>query len=246
MRAFQLLLMGLIVTIGLQERLGFHSVSAQQSSVAGKSTDSLPSDVYPDTLARAPRMKKSDFTTEEEKQAYDRVLAISPTTAEWNVPGAWLGPTGTRILIPELAEIYLQQGLTIRKKGGLEPRFQELTILVATRECDNKNEFLDHASRENTRKMISPKIVDIIRNEKDTMGLDEKDALVIRFGRELFHQPKVSSKTFADMQRTFGRKGTLAITLLMGYYSTNELVMRVYDQQLYRRVGERAPAPPWH
>lgn len=245
MRAFHLAAICLMVTVVFQGRLGSRSILAQQGSTAGQSAENLPPDVYPDTLSRVQRVKRSDFTTDEEKQSYDRALALSPTTAEWNVPGAWLGPTGTRIRIPELAEIYLQQGLTIRKKSGLEPKYIELTILVATRECDNKSEFLDHESREIARNVLGPTVVDIIKNEKDTKGLEAKEALIIKFGRELFHQPKVSSMTFADMQRTFGSKGTLAITLLMGYYSANELVMHVYDQQLYRKSGEKPPVSPW-
>ena len=59
--------------------------------------------------------------------------------------------------------------------------------------------------------------------------MDPKEALIIQFGREVFHQPRVSSKTFADVQRVFGAKGTLGITLIMGYYMSNVLVYRAYD-----------------
>src|SRR6516162_3988593 len=85
---------------------------AQQSSGAGRRAEKLPPDVYPDTLSRMPRAKRDDFATEEEKQAFDRVIALSPTSNKgdaWNVPGGVLGPAGIRAHIPELEEIYLKQ-----------------------------------------------------------------------------------------------------------------------------------------
>ena len=73
-------------------------------------------------------------------------------------------------------------------------------------------------------------------------ALAEKDAAVlIQFGRELFRQPKVSSKTFADMERLFGRRGTLALTLVMAHYADNGMLYRVYDQRL--APGEKRPFP---
>lgn len=87
--------------------------------------------------------------------------------------------------------------------------------------------------------------MEIVRNQQDTKGLEEKEALIIQFGRELFHQPKVSSKTFAGMERNFGKKGTLGITLTMGHYVSNALLMRAYDIQLFRRSGEAPPSNPW-
>jgi hypothetical protein len=218
---------------------------AQESSGAGQSAEKLPPDVHPETLSRMARARRGDLATEDEKQAFDRVLALSPTSNEWNVPGGWLGPAGIRMQIPELAEIYLKQIQTLHMKCGLEPKYQELAILVGTRESNNKSEFLDHESRDITRKLLTPKVLEIIKKEQDTKGSDEKQALIIQFGRELFHQPKVSSKTFAEMERNFGRKGTLGISLLMCYYSSNGLLMRVYDTQLYRKLGEKPPSSPW-
>ena len=171
------------------------------------------------------------------------MLALAPTFK--NLPGTWLGPAGIRLQIPQLEVIYLEQMKMIRASTGLDEKYLEIATLVATREFNNKSEFLDHASRETTQKLVSLKIVEIIKNEEPTNGLGEKEAAIIRFGRELFHEPKVSPETFATMERLFGRKGTVSITLLMTHYSTNELLMRAYDSQLFRRAGEKAPTLPW-
>jgi hypothetical protein len=79
---------------------------------------------------------------------------------------------------------------------------------------------------------IDEKVVDIVRTRGETKGLDEKEATIIRFGRELFQKPIVSSKTFADAQKSFGKQGTLGMTLYMCYYMSNEMLLRAYDQHL--------------
>jgi hypothetical protein len=210
---------------------GSGNALAQQSSGAGPSAEKLPPDVYPDTLCRMPRPKREDFTTDEEKQAFDRILALSNPESRKSYFEGWLGEAGVRAQIPEVEEVYLKQSDAIRQKTGMELKYREVAVLVATRETNNKSEFLDHATREITREQLGPKVVDIIKNERDTKGLEEKEAVIIQFGRELFNQPKVSSKTFADVERNFGRKATLGITLTMGYYAANAVVMRAYDLQ---------------
>jgi hypothetical protein len=90
-------------------------------------------------------------------------------------------------------------------------------------------------------KVLPREVIEVVRNNKDTKGLDEKDAVLIEYGREIFHQPKVSSKTFADMERLFGRRGTLTMTLLMAHYTDNGILYRAYDQRLL--PGEKRPFP---
>ena len=208
---------------------GPRSASAQQSSGAGQSAEQLPPDIRPETLSRMPRAKRDDFATDAEKQAFDRVMARSPKQSV----SRWLGPTGTRLQIPELAAVYQEQINMIRDKSGLEPKYRELTILVATRESESKDEWFDHEP--DGIELLSAKVVDIIRNKQDTKGLEEKTAAIIQFGRELFREPKVSSKTFANLERNFGRRTALGITLLMSYYAQSGLLMRVYDQHMDTR-----------
>jgi 4-carboxymuconolactone decarboxylase len=234
-----------LAALTLPAVLGSESVSAQQSAAAPPSAEKLPPDVLPETLSRVARVKREDLPTDEEKQAFDRVVAISPQDAREHIYKGWLGPSGIRMLMPEVNEMYLRENAMVRDKSGLEPKYRELAILVATRECDNKSEFIDHAQREVDRTQLGAQVIEVVRKRADTKGLEEKEALVIQFGRELFNQPKVSAKTFAAVERAFGQKATLGITLTMGYYISNALIMRAYDSQLFRRNGEPQPTAPW-
>jgi 4-carboxymuconolactone decarboxylase len=194
-------------------------------------TAKLPADINPDTLSRASRVKREDFATDAEKAAFDRTYVLSPK----QTVSKWLGPTGTRLLIPELAETYNTQLKLFHSKGTLGDRYYELVVAVALRETNNREEWLNH--HVNREKLLGPKIEEILRKNLSTNGLDEKDAAIIQYGRELFREPKVSSKTFATMEKLFGKKDTLVASLTMCYYDANGLLMRAYDQHMDTTPG---------
>jgi len=229
-----------LMVLAVVGALSFHRALAQESAGAESSAQKYPPDIRADSLSRMPRPKKDDMTTDEDKQSFDRVLAFEKSL---NEPSGELGPTGTRAWIPQLAEEYRKLGRMVHDAGKLEPKYVELVSLVAIRESDNPAEWGGHAV--NGRKLLGAKTVDVVQNEDDVnLVEDKKAAVVIQFGRELFHQNKVSSKTFADMEQAFGRRGTLDITLLMGYYDQNGLLYRAYDQ---RRAPDEKEGhyPPW-
>jgi hypothetical protein len=215
-----------------------YTASAKQDSTTGQSVEKLPPDIHPDSLSRMPRPKRSDFATEAERQTFDRVRDVAVAMAHEfgeantgiNLTEGPLGPTGTRSAIPEVAEVYKQQDIIIKKNCGLEENYMELAILVATHESKDASSFRGHSTRAMKMQLISQKTVDVIKNDQDPEGLEQKEQLIIRFGREMYRERIVSSKTFADVERTFGKRSTLGMSLLMSYYTSNALLMRVYDQ----------------
>jgi hypothetical protein len=214
---------------------GFRSSLAQEGSGAGYGAGKYPPDIHPDTLSRMPRPKRDDFTTDEDKQSFDRVFAFE---APLRLPTGVLGPTGTRAWIPQLAEENRKFTNLIHEKFTGEYKYDELASLVAVRENDNPAEWFGHAK--NATKFFGPKVVEVVQKEEDVSAVDDKKAAVeIQFARELFHQPIVSSKTFAEMEKSFGRRDTLNLTLRMGYYAYNAALYRAYDQ--YMDPGEKAP-----
>jgi hypothetical protein len=225
MKKFTVMVLSLMMFLAVMLGLDFRNSRAQSSS-GEQSAAKLPPDVHPDTLSRMPRPKREDFTSEEDKQIFDRVVATQPSIKDKT---GVLGPTGMRATVPAFGEEYRKLGRLVHTKNSLDPKMVELVSMVAVREADTPAEWGGHAM--NGIKLLGPKVVEVIAYEEDTAGLDEKVALVINFGRQLFHQRRVSSRTFADMERTFGRNDTLDITLLMGYYLQNTLIYRAYDQR---------------
>ncbi len=95
----------LLLTISVEAGIATPAETANQDNSLLASAKNLPPDIHPDTLSRMPRVKREDLGTDAERLAYDRVVMDSP-----RMKGrTWLGPTGTRLLVPELAETYDEQ-----------------------------------------------------------------------------------------------------------------------------------------
>ena len=76
---------------------------------------------------------------------------------------------------------------------------------------------------------------------KGVDGLSEKDATVIRLGRALFRDHKVSPDLWAKTVSLFGRQGAVEITAIMGDYAMAAVMLTAADQQL---PPERKPLLP--
>jgi hypothetical protein len=223
-KVFAIPAMALLFIVGYGAQASF---STFKSGGAQAGESKLPPDVRSDTLSRMPRTNREDLTTDDARKAFDSVIAFQPK----QLTERWLGPTGTRLLVPEYAAIYNKQDrMLLRNKELLDQKTVELTIAVATRETNNREEWINHHPF--AVKEVGPEVMEIIRKNESLRGLDEKEVAVIQYGRELFREPKVSSKTFAKLEGFYGKKSALAIALLMAYYDSNALLMRAYDQHM--------------
>lgn len=216
----------LLLTIFVETGIATPAPTANQDNSLLASAKNPPPDIHPETLSRMPRIKREDLRTDAERLAYDRVVVDNP-----RMKGrTWLGPTGTRLLVPELAETYDLQMKLLKEKGDLEPKYVELAAAIAMRESDYKQEWLNHQPDRSV--LLEPAVEEILLKDGDISALAPKEAVMIKYGRELFRQPLISSSTFAEMERTFGRKETLAATLLMCYYASDAVFIRAYDQHM--------------
>lgn len=247
-----LLLVTLLLIVGTAFTGGYwtRSAVAQEKLSSAPKAESLPPDILPETLARIGWATRDEFTTPEDLAAYDHAVSLMPQLAKHSYAGptktctetvTCIDGNGIRLHIPVVHTAYRDIIQNLNQKNGLDAvvngRYTQLATLVSCRENDVEPDWLAH--EKNSMKVLPREIVEIVRNNKDTTGLEEKDAVLIRFGRELFRQSKVSSKTFADMQRLFGTRGTLAVTLIMAHYDDNAILYRVYDQ----RMGSEDPRP---
>ena len=196
----------------------------------------LPVDVNPESLMRLPSVQRAELD-ENGQKIFD------------SLAGPNGGPSSTRplrgilglgIYNPKLAEaLHLLHDSVIRD-GTLGNHVNELAILVATREQDmSMNEWYSHEAAA-LKAGVPQAAVDIVKSGKEATGLDEKDALVIRFGQELFRGRRVTADTFAKAVSTFGRRGTVELIGVMGDYAVVAMMLQAVDQQ---NPG-REPLPP--
>jgi 4-carboxymuconolactone decarboxylase len=199
--------------------LGFLSAVALVAVPLGQS--SLPPDIHPDSLSRLPPIARADLDAEGQRI--------------WDYVGGGrgmprTGPAPVSMYSPKVAEPMhmLNQYLRTSEIGS---RYFELSALVAAREFDQQYEWSGHEPA-GLRAGLDQAVIDAVKFDRDVSGLPEKDATVIRLGRALFREHRVSADLWAKTVELFGRKGAFEIAAVMGDYVMAAVMLTAVDQQL--------------
>ncbi len=113
--------------------------------------------------------------------------------------------------------------------GTLDPHTRELAILVACRATNYSLEWNGHEATA-LRAGIDPKVIDVVRYNRALDGLNEKDATVIRFGRQMLNDKKVDSATFAKAVELWGKRGTMDMVAAMNTYAVSGFFAIAVDE----------------
>ncbi len=213
-----------------------HSIRAQApsntaSSAAASAEPPLPKDVYPDSRNRLPLLKRDDLD-DYGKSVYDELATLGGN------------PAPLRLYSPKLAKPMAEAHHYLKYDSGLGDRLTEIAVLTTAREMANQFEYTQWEShgRRPGPSHIDDNVIDIIKYEKPVAGLDEKDAAIITYGRELIGSKKVSPEAYAHILRLFGPRGTVDLTELMALYVATGVELNAFDMQL--RPGQKPLLPP--
>jgi 4-carboxymuconolactone decarboxylase len=185
----------------------------------------LPKDVYPESRFRLPLPKRDDFD-DAGKKVFDRIA----DPARNSLVGLQ-GPAGIRLASPRLANIMEDVNNYVRYQTGFPARLTEIAIMTTAREMDHQFEWAAH-EKAGLKAGVEPAIIDIIKYRKPIVNVEEKEAVTIEFGRELFGQRKVSPETFAHALRLYGKKGLVDVVSLMSQYTATAALLTAFDMQL--------------
>lgn len=190
-----------------------------------------PTDLDPQSRARLPYLKKSDMDANGQK-IFD------------TLPGAGKdeilrGPLAYAAYNPAVAQVLHNLHDAAVTGGTLDPRTRELAILVACRETNYNLEWNGHEAG-GLKAGLDAKLIDVVRNNRPLTGLDEKDATVIRFGRQMLRDRKVDSATFAKAVELFSKRGTMDMVAVMSTYAVSGFFAIAVDEH----PAEGKPALP--
>jgi 4-carboxymuconolactone decarboxylase len=182
----------------------------------------LPADLDPSSGARLPYLTRQDLGEEGQRLADIFARNGQPTDpvsgplafAAYNVPVA-------------NALLDLHGGAV--GKGTLDPHARELAILVACRETNYTLEWNAHEPAAQ-RAGVDAKVIDIVRRDLAPTGIAEKDAAVVRFGREMLRDRKMSSATFAQAVELFGEHGAMDLVAVMSTYAVSGFYAIAVDE----------------
>jgi 4-carboxymuconolactone decarboxylase len=182
------------------------------------------SDLDPDSHARLPYLQRKDMSDADQK-----TFDVLPGKGKDDV---LRGPLAFAAYNPAVAKALFDLH-NAAVAGTLTPHARELAIMVACRETNYNLEWNGHEATA-LKNGVDARIIDVIRKRGAVTGLDEKDAIVIRFGRQMFTDKKVDSATYAKVVELYGKKGAMDLVAVMITYA---------DSGFYGIAVDEHPAP---
>lgn len=189
---------------------------------AGHGQSQRPADIHPESLSRLPPVQRESLDAEGQR-IWDAIAGTGKS-----IPRT--GPTAVTMHSPRAAEPIYALNQVLRKTAA-GPKYFELAALVAAGEFDQQYEWSSHEPA-GLKAGLDQAVIDAIKFNRDLSGLPDKDATVIRLGRAIFRDHKVSSELWASMERHFGRQGAVEVTMIMADYAMAGFILTAVDQQL--------------
>jgi 4-carboxymuconolactone decarboxylase len=193
---------------------------AASASFIAYAQSKLPADLDPQSRARLPYLKKSDLDAKGQKVL--ETFASKDDTLR--------GPLAFAAYNAAVAQALLDLHNAAVPGGTLDPHTRELAILVACRETNYNLEWNAHEAS-GLKAGIDAKVIDVVRYNRPLAGLNEKDAAVIHFGRQMFHDKRVDSATFAKAVELWGKRGTMDIVAVMSTYAVSGYFAIAVDER---------------
>jgi 4-carboxymuconolactone decarboxylase len=182
-------------------------------------------------MARIPFVIRHDVE-QDERPAFDAFVR-----ERGKVPDA--GPYALLLHMPEVAQRLEALRVCIREEKSLSQRIQELVMLTVAREMDCA--YIWHAHAAIARETgVQNGVVDDLREKRALTGLDADQQAAVDFARELLRNRKVAEATFDRARTSFGRRGTLTLTNLVGCYAMLAYVMNAYELEAPEHATEKA------
>ena len=200
-------------------------------ALSAQSPARLPADLDPDSRARLPYLQRKDVD-ENSQKIFDKLPGRSQE-------GILRGPLAFAAYNPPVAQALFDLH-NAAVAGALDPHIRELAILVACRETNYSLEWNAHEPAA-MKAGVDAKTIDVVRRRAPLAGVDEKDAAVIRFGREMLHDGKMDSATFAKAAQLFGRKGAMDLVAVMSTYAVSGFYAIAVDEHMPPGRADLAP-----
>ena len=179
---------------------------------------------------RTPEITREDLLPDQ-RQIWDDIADKRPTVG---------GPFQVLLNYPELAKRVTNVGTLLRFDGNLSDGVRELAIISTAREFDATIEWAAHTPL--ARKGgVSEATIEVVRDRGAVDGLDESDAAIIQYCRELFREKRVSQKLFDKAQALFGIPGLVELTVLIGYYSMIACCLNAFDVEAGPEFKDQLP-----
>ena len=178
-----------------------------------------PDDIHPDSRSRLP-LRSGPYQT-----------SVSVLYGRMASPGG-LGPGQIRA--------YGRGLQTLESRVG--DRLMMLVILATARAHDSQYDWTMNEPQA-LQAGLEPEVINVIRHRRPLDSLNEKDAVLVTFVRELFGNHNVSSDTYTRAVLAFGEQDLVDLVSLMGSHAADAAVLAAFAQSLPEGRQPLLPLP---
>ena len=178
---------------------------------------------------RFPLIPVEKLTTEQ-RAVYDAIKG-GPRAKIVNfgaatTPGPLGGPFNAMLRSPNVGNIVQALGGEIRFKSSLPPKLNELAIMVTARYWTSQYEWHAHCRLALEAGLDPAKAKDVAENRRPA-NMDDDEAIVYDFSRELHESKSVSDANFTRAKDRFGERGVFDLIAVNGYYTLVSMILNV-------------------
>ena len=157
--------------------------------------------------------------TPEQKKVFEQLVAGR---------GRILGPYKIWIHSPTVASGMEHIGTYLNKKGSLSEREVEIGFLVIAQHWNG--DYVREAHIKLGKSVgLTQDTIDAILAGTDPKLVDAHEHAVHRFAPALVSGAKLPDAEFAEIERALGREGIAEVLVLLGYYTSVALAMKVHE-----------------
>jgi 4-carboxymuconolactone decarboxylase len=159
-----------------------------------------------------------DKLTAEQKAMVEHLLA--------GERGGMNGPFNVTLRSPEMGDLAQTLGAQLRFHSSLPNRLNEMAILMTARFWNAQYEWSAHKKNAVTAG-LNPSVIDAIATGKRPGSMPPDEEAVYNFGDELLRTREVSDRVFKAAVDTFGERGVVDLTGVMGYYCFVSMMLNI-------------------
>jgi hypothetical protein len=174
----------------------------------------LPKDVYPESRGRMPVVDR-EALDDAGKAIYDRFMSPDSTSL-----AGIQGPGGVRL-----------HANVDKSPTRIDGKVRELVRLVIAREMDQQFEWTLHEPVALIQG-LDPAVIDVIRHRRSLQGVPAMEASIIRMGREIFQEYRVSPETYRLLTSHFGHRDLIEIVEQISGGVNSFITLFLYDVHL--------------
>jgi 4-carboxymuconolactone decarboxylase len=147
------------------------------------------------------------------------------------------GPFVPLIRSPEVMLRAKAMGDYLRFKSVLDPRINEMVIIITAREWTQNYEWNSHQPAA-LKAGLRREIADAIADGRRPAGMAEDEEIAYDMATEILRQKRVSDATYARAVAKFGEQGVIDMLGVIGYYNFLAIVLNAARTPLPAGVPE--------